>query len=75
MRRKIGPVKNRAGPWRVSEGESHSVGLFALALFRPLRCSRKMQLGHRSFNSTMVYLHGDQKLASEEAQRIRMDIF
>jgi integrase len=35
----------------------------------------KMQLGHRSFNSTMVYLHGDQKLASEEAQRIRMQIF
>jgi hypothetical protein len=27
------------------------------------------------FNSTMVYLHGDQKLASEEAQRIRMQIF
>jgi type 1 fimbriae regulatory protein FimB len=35
----------------------------------------KMQLGHRSFNSTMVYLHGDQKLASEEAQRIRMQMF
>jgi integrase len=35
----------------------------------------KMQLGHRSFNSTMVYLHGDQKLASEEAQCIRMQIF
>ena len=35
----------------------------------------KMQWGHRSFNSTMVYLHGDQKLASEEAQRIRMQIF
>ncbi len=35
----------------------------------------KMRLGHVSFSSTMVYLHGSQKLAAESTDRMMMELF
>jgi integrase len=35
----------------------------------------KMRLGHVSFSSTMVYLHGNQKLAAESTDKMMMELF
>jgi integrase len=35
----------------------------------------KMRLGHVSFSSTMVYLHGNQKLAAQATDRMMMELF